>query len=42
MIFVDSNIPTYLVGSEHPNKGVAGRLLERVIALACAAFGTSR
>ena len=32
MIFVDSNIPMYLVGSEHPNKGVARRLLERAIA----------
>ena len=32
MIFVDSNIPMYLVGSEHPNKGAARRMLERAIA----------
>ena len=32
MIFVDSNIPMYLVGSEHPNKGASRRLLERAIA----------
>jgi len=29
VIFVDSNIPTYLVGAEHPNKAVAVHLLER-------------
>jgi predicted nucleic acid-binding protein len=27
MIFVDSNIPMYVVGSEHPNKHLALRLL---------------
>ena len=32
MIFVDSNIPMYLVGADHPNKGVARQLLERAIA----------
>jgi predicted nucleic acid-binding protein len=32
VIFVDSNIPMYLVGSEHPNKGATRRLLERAIA----------
>jgi predicted nucleic acid-binding protein len=32
MIFVDSNIPMYLVGADHPNKEVARRLLERAIA----------
>ena len=32
MIFVDSNIPMYLVGAEHPNKDAARRLLERAIA----------
>lgn len=32
MIFVDSNIPMYLVGSAHPNKVDAQRLLERIIA----------
>ena len=32
MIFVDSNIPMYLVGAEHPNKGQARRLLERAVA----------
>lgn len=31
MIFVDSNIPMYLVGSDHPNKEAARRLLERAI-----------
>ena len=31
MIFVDSNIPMYLVGAEHPNKAIARSLLERVI-----------
>lgn len=31
MILVDSNIPMYLVGAEHPNKGVARRLLERAV-----------
>jgi predicted nucleic acid-binding protein len=32
VIFVDSNIPMYLVGIEHPNKGASRRLLERAIA----------
>ncbi|MDH3206135.1 MAG: type II toxin-antitoxin system VapC family toxin [Gemmatimonadota bacterium] len=34
MIFVDSNIPMYLVGAEHPHKADAKRLLERHIAAA--------
>ncbi len=32
MIFVDSNVPMYLVGADHPNKHAALRLLERAIA----------
>jgi predicted nucleic acid-binding protein len=32
MIFVDSNIPMYLIGAEHPNKGTARRLLEDAVA----------
>ncbi len=28
MIFVDSNVPMYLVGAEHPNKAKAQQLLE--------------
>lgn len=32
MIFVDSNIPMYLVGADHPNKAIARRLLEKCIA----------
>ena len=31
MIFVDSNIPMYLVGASHPNKSEARRLLEGCI-----------
>lgn len=31
MIFVDSNIPMYLVGGEHPLKGRALELLERFV-----------
>jgi hypothetical protein len=31
VIFVDSNIPMYLVGADHPNKQAARRLLERAI-----------
>jgi predicted nucleic acid-binding protein len=31
VIFVDSNIPMYLVGADHPNKEHARRLLERAI-----------
>jgi len=32
MILVDSNVPMYLVGGEHPHKVDARRLLERAIA----------
>lgn len=32
MIFVDSNIPMYLVGADHPNKETARRLVERSVA----------
>jgi predicted nucleic acid-binding protein len=32
VIFVDSNIPMYLVGADHPNKPAARRLLERAVA----------
>lgn len=31
MIFVDSNIPMYLVGADHPNKLAARALIERAI-----------
>jgi predicted nucleic acid-binding protein len=31
VIFVDSNIPMYLVGAPHPHKADAQRLLERLI-----------
>lgn len=31
MIFVDSNVPMYLVGGEHPHKADAERLLEKYI-----------
>ena len=31
MIFVDSNVPMYLVGGEHPHKADAERLLEKCI-----------
>jgi predicted nucleic acid-binding protein len=31
VIFVDSNIPMYLVGADHPNKVAAHRLLEDAI-----------
>lgn len=31
MILVDSNIPMYLVGADHPNKPVARQLVERAI-----------
>lgn len=30
MIFVDSNVPMYLIGAEHPNKTAARRILERL------------
>jgi predicted nucleic acid-binding protein len=32
MILVDSNIPMYLVGSEHPHKADSQRVLDRLIA----------
>ena len=32
MIFVDSNIPMYLVGSAHPHKVDAQRLVEQLVA----------
>lgn len=32
MIFLDSNVPMYLVGAEHPHKHTARRILERLIA----------
>ena len=32
MIFVDSNIPMYLVGADHPHKVDSQRVLERLIA----------
>jgi uncharacterized protein len=32
MIFIDSNIPMYLVGASHPHKDDARRLLERFVA----------
>jgi predicted nucleic acid-binding protein len=32
VIFIDSNVPMYLVGAEHPNKHVTRRVLERLIA----------
>ena len=31
MIFVDSNIPMYLIGAAHPHKDAARRLLEQCI-----------
>lgn len=31
MLLVDSNVPMYLVGAEHPNKRAARRLVERAI-----------
>lgn len=31
MILVDSNVPMYLVGAEHPNKGRARAAVERAI-----------
>ena len=31
MIFVDSNIPMYLVGADHPNKARVSELLQRLI-----------
>ena len=32
MIFVDSNIPMYLIGTAHPNKEAARRALEEAVA----------
>ena len=32
MIFVDSNVPMYLVGTAHPHKDAARRLLESAVA----------
>lgn len=32
MIFVDSNVPMYLVGADHPHKVDSRRLLERLVA----------
>lgn len=32
MILVDSNVPMYLVGADHPNKAVARSLLELAVA----------
>jgi predicted nucleic acid-binding protein len=32
VIFVDSNVPMYLVGAEHANKHAARRILERLVA----------
>jgi predicted nucleic acid-binding protein len=32
VIFVDSNIPMYLIGAAHPNKDAARRLLEEAVA----------
>lgn len=31
MIFVDSNVPMYLVGAEHPNKAATVRVLEILV-----------
>lgn len=31
MIFIDSNIPMYLVGAPHPHKADAQRLLEKLV-----------
>jgi predicted nucleic acid-binding protein len=31
VIFIDSNIPMYLIGAPHPNKDAAVRLLEQAI-----------
>ena len=32
MIFIDSNIPMYLIGAPHPHKSEAQVLLERLVA----------
>jgi predicted nucleic acid-binding protein len=31
VIFVDANVPMYLVGAEHPHKADAQRLIERLV-----------
>lgn len=31
MIFIDSNVPMYLVGAHHPHKADAQRILERLV-----------
>jgi predicted nucleic acid-binding protein len=31
MIFIDANIPMYLVGAEHPNKAITTDLVERAV-----------
>jgi len=31
VIFIDSNVPMYIVGAAHPNKELARRLLERAV-----------
>lgn len=33
MIFIDSNVPMYLVGADHPHKVDAQRVLERLISM---------
>lgn len=33
MIFIDANIPMYLVGGEHPNREAARRALEEAVAV---------
>jgi predicted nucleic acid-binding protein len=32
LIFLDSNVPMYVVGAAHPNKEAARRILERLVA----------
>ena len=32
MIFIDSNVPMYLVGAAHPNKDMSRSLLDRLVA----------
>lgn len=32
MIFIDANVPMYLIGADHPNKLAARRLVERAAA----------
>lgn len=31
MVFIDSNVPMYLIGAEHPNKSATISMLERLI-----------